>query len=261
MQLVTVWFSSLKNFISNVTLRISHSFLLSNSEVSYSSIKYVDQDTPFNENKSVSCFPVTIGKSKQRQALKLYKDPVDPKTFWMEVLFLRRLHHPNVANLKGHIFSDNHSGVIVEYSDYGTLFDLLHMDRFKQFRPLPLELQLHFAKEIALGLDYLRGLGVIHKRLRSSNIVVKSIDLAPGNHVILSDFGASQQEADHDARTKRNDCFLFYILVLIPNLVAPMQFRSLQPLLRALSLQATLTLWMSTRLVFYYGKSQRASCR
>eukprot|EP01122_Echinamoeba_exundans_P007600 TRINITY_DN236_c0_g1_i4.p1 TRINITY_DN236_c0_g1~~TRINITY_DN236_c0_g1_i4.p1 ORF type:complete len:1103 (-),score=195.73 TRINITY_DN236_c0_g1_i4:4688-7939(-) len=167
-------------------------------EVSYSSVKYVDQDTPFNENKSLSCHAVTIGKSKQKQALKLYKDPVDPKTFWMEVLFLRRLHHPNVANLKGHIFSDNHSGVIVEYSDYGTLFDLLHMDRFKQFRPLPLELQLHFAKEIALGLDYLRGLGVIHKRLRSSNIVVKSLDLAPGNHVILSDFGASMQETDHD---------------------------------------------------------------
>lgn len=189
------------NFRSIRAASIQNLTFLRFIEVSFPSVKFVDADTPFNENKSLSCFAVTIGKAKQKQALKLYKDPVDPKTFWMEVLFLRRLHHPNVANLKGHIFSDNHSGVLVEFSDYGTLFDLLHMDRFKQYRPLPLELQLHFAKDIALGLDYLRSLGVVHKRLKSSNIVVKSLDVAPGHHVILSDFGAGAQEPDHDTRT------------------------------------------------------------
>jgi serine/threonine protein kinase len=101
----------------------------------------------------------------------------------------------------------------LDFSDYGTLFDILHTAKWKKVRPLPLELVIFFAKDIAHGLEYLNSLGmlpqlsvtlvvqltakylgVIHRKLKSENIVVKSLENGPGIHLLLSDFGVAGKD-------------------------------------------------------------------
>jgi serine/threonine protein kinase len=71
----------------------------------------------------------------------------------------RKLNHPNVTALRGFVHSNDHLGVLLDFSDYGTLFDVLHTARWKKVRPLPLDLVIQFAKDIALGLEYLSSIG------------------------------------------------------------------------------------------------------
>jgi serine/threonine protein kinase len=59
--------------------------------------------------------------------------------------------------------------MITEYMDGGSLFDLLHTKKQKLME----DQMLQISEEIAKGMAYLHGRGVVHCDLKSSNILVR----------------------------------------------------------------------------------------
>ncbi|XP_050683413.1 mitogen-activated protein kinase kinase kinase 12-like isoform X1 [Leptidea sinapis] len=94
---------------------------------------------------------------------------------------LLKLQHENIVKFIGVCTSPPQFCVIMEYCQYGSLYDFIHSNT--TFAPKQL---LKWAKEIAVGMVYLHGHKIIHRDLKSPNILI-SDDLV----VKVSDFGTS----------------------------------------------------------------------
>ena len=73
--------------------------------------------------------------------------------------------------------------MITEYLEGGSLFDLLHKEHIK----LTEEKLVLLVEDIALGMSYLHGRGVLHCDLKSGNILIDS-----NWNIKLCDFGLSR---------------------------------------------------------------------
>jgi len=88
-------------------------------------------------------------------ALKLFKYKNSNYTalpmFRKEVAILAKLRHPQIVLFMGHVTTPNTVGIVMEYADMGSLYDLLHKKNIK-FEP---QLLYKIAQQIALGINYL----------------------------------------------------------------------------------------------------------
>jgi serine/threonine protein kinase len=73
----------------------------------------------------------------------------------------------------------------MEYVEHGSLFDILHRSRGQ----LTVEQTLGFARDIAEGMSFLHASGVLHRDLKSANILVDG-----ASRPKICDFGLSQEE-------------------------------------------------------------------
>ncbi|CAG4977785.1 unnamed protein product [Colias eurytheme] len=102
---------------------------------------------------------------------------------------LLKLNHENIVRFRGVCTSPPHFCIIMEYCQYGPLFDFLHSNTV--FMPKQL---LKWAKEIARGMGYLHANKIIHRDLKSPNILISD------NLVVkVSDFGTSREWNDVSA--------------------------------------------------------------
>ncbi|XP_061164753.1 mitogen-activated protein kinase kinase kinase 13-like [Saccostrea echinata] len=95
---------------------------------------------------------------------------------------LRRLNHPNVITFKGVCTQAPCYCIIMEYCPYGQLYEVL-----RDGKEIPPALILDWAKQIASGMHYLHSHKIIHRDLKSPNILVAKNDV-----VKISDFGTSK---------------------------------------------------------------------
>ena len=72
---------------------------------------------------------------------------------------------------------------VMRFASNGSLFGLIHDGK----RELPLALQLSLLKDICLGMAYLHQQNVIHRDLKSANVLLDS-----ENRGLISDFGLSK---------------------------------------------------------------------
>ncbi|XP_033101344.1 mitogen-activated protein kinase kinase kinase 13-A-like [Anneissia japonica] len=96
---------------------------------------------------------------------------------------LRRLNHPNLVAIRGVSTQAPCFCIIMEYCPYGQLYEVL-----REGREIPPKLMVDWTKQIATGMHYLHCHKILHRDLKSPNVLVANNDV-----VKISDFGTSRQ--------------------------------------------------------------------
>lgn len=150
-----------------------------------------------------------LGKYKESSvAVKILRPPDDDeevamrleRQFTCEVNVLSRVHHKNIVKFVGACRKPPVSCIVTEYLPLGSVKSyLIDQGNFS----LPLALVTSMALDIAQGMEYLHAKGVIHRDLKSENLV-----LADDLCVKITDFGVACFESEissltHDVGTYR----------------------------------------------------------
>jgi serine/threonine protein kinase len=119
------------------------------------------------------------------------------RNFNREAEMMIGLRHPHIIQFYGICVEKERLWIVMEWAKNGSLYDVLR----DKSRSLPWDLRLRMAEEAAKGLAYLHGLHIIHRDLKSHNLLVDA-DM----HIKVTDFGlaivreeVSQQSATQHA--------------------------------------------------------------
>jgi len=96
-------------------------------------------------------------------------DKKDAEMLLMEVRYLQRLRHPRLVSFLGCCNRPPHVLMLIEYMEGGSLHGLLFG---KGKRMLPFPEKLRMAQQIADGLTYLHEISIVHRDLKTMNIVL-----------------------------------------------------------------------------------------
>ncbi|KAH0947764.1 hypothetical protein HN011_002296 [Eciton burchellii] len=116
--------------------------------------------------------------NKEIVAVKKVKEPKET-----DIRHLRKLNHPNIVQFKGVCTQDQCYCIIMEYCPFGPLYDLLRAGE-----PVPPARLVSWSKQLAAGMAYLHAHKIIHRDLKSPNVLI-----GQGEIVKISDFGTSRQ--------------------------------------------------------------------
>ena len=95
-------------------------------------------------------------------AIKELDDYTDPKEFNDEVLLMSQLDHENIVRFVGSCNTPRLC-IVMEFIEGGSLYRVLHVQK-RQLEP---EAVTSLLRDIAKGLSYLHGQGVLHRDLKS----------------------------------------------------------------------------------------------
>ena len=102
--------------------------------------------------------------------------------FGNEIKYLQSLNHPNIISYYGHVITSDHVIIVTEYATKGTLHDnLKNKDR------LPPKLKLKWAIQAAKGIKYLQDKKILHRDIKSINLLIDSDD-----NLKICDFGIAR---------------------------------------------------------------------
>ncbi|RCV14788.1 hypothetical protein SETIT_3G006300v2 [Setaria italica] len=167
--------------------------------------------------------------------------------FLQEVTILKSVNHDNVVRFYGACTKQRKYVIVTEYMPGGNLYDFLH----KQKNTVDLTMVLRIAIGISRGMDYLHQNNIVHRDLKTANLLMGS------DHVVkIADFGVSRnppQEGDMTAETgtyrwmapevinhkpydHRADVFSFAV-VLWELVTSKMPYENLTPLQAALGVR------------------------
>jgi len=107
------------------------------------------------------------------------------KEFRKELKIMRTLRHPNIVEFLGACVEPNRMCIITEYLSNGSLEDVLERNA-KLSKRIGIKRIVSLAKDIARGLNWLHHKGIIHRDLKTANILVDSNGKGK-----LADFGLS----------------------------------------------------------------------
>jgi serine/threonine protein kinase len=88
------------------------------------------------------------------------------KEFEKECTVMFQLHHPHIVQLFG-VCMDSEYAMVMEYAPNGNLYEFLHSDK-----ELTTPLALEYGIGIALGVQYLHDCKVLHRDIKSHNVLL-----------------------------------------------------------------------------------------
>ncbi|BFU24198.1 protein kinase, putative [Entamoeba histolytica HM-3:IMSS] len=121
--------------------------------------------------------------------------------FQHEFGVLSKLDHTNIVKFFG-VFQDEHQKMmmVMEYCDRGSLYDVLSKGDLK----MKFETLFDFSEQIAKGLEYLHNKNILHRDLKSLNILVQTkVNEKGQEHLVLKicDFGLSRFNSTDNLNT------------------------------------------------------------
>ncbi|XP_038826891.1 tyrosine-protein kinase receptor Tie-2-like [Salvelinus namaycush] len=140
--------------------------------------------------------------------MKEYASKDDHRDFAGELEVLCKLgHHPNIINLLGACEHRGYLYLAIEFAPHGNLLDFLRKSRVLETDPafaianstastLTSQQLLHFAADVARGMDYLAQKQFIHRDLAARNILVGDNFVAK-----IADFGLSRGQEVYVKKT------------------------------------------------------------
>ncbi|KAK4788398.1 hypothetical protein SAY86_019717 [Trapa natans] len=130
-----------------------------------------------------------LGNGRPVAIKRLYEHNLKrAEQFMNELVIMTRLQHPGLVKLHGCTSRRSQELLLVfEYVPNGTVADHLFRGRGATSAPLPWRTRLDIAIEAADALAYLHASDVIHRDLKTANIL-----LDKGFHVKVADFGLSR---------------------------------------------------------------------
>jgi hypothetical protein len=137
--------------------------------------------------------------------------------FKKEVAMMKKLHSPNTVSLYAVCAEKPHYCLVMEYMPGGSLYQLLHSG--KKLNP---EAKIKIAIEIGSGLHYLHGRDILHRDLKSLNVLIDSSGTAK-----LADFGLAivktetQTLAATKTRSAQQEKMVGSFLWMAPELFQP----------------------------------------
>jgi serine/threonine protein kinase len=90
-----------------------------------------------------------------------------------EIAMMSRMRSPYVVEVLGYCSSGHILTIVMEYMVKGSLYDVLHVRK----EPLSLIQRMRMARQCALGVAHLHAAGVIHRDIKSMNILVRFFSL------------------------------------------------------------------------------------
>ena len=117
------------------------------------------------------------GESKKFATKKLDREEMEKEQDAMkylrnEIVILQFLNHPNIVKFEEVKKTKKHFYIIMEYCNGGDLTGALEKYREKYGKPFPEEIVQHFMKQIISAFKYLHSLKVIHRDVKTDNILL-----------------------------------------------------------------------------------------
>lgn len=113
--------------------------------------------------------------------------------FQQEVRMLARLKHPNIVRFIGACRKPMVWCIVTEYAKGGSVRQFLMK---RQNRSVPLKLAIRQALDVARGMAYVHGFGLIHRDLKSDNLLIFS-----DKSIKIADFGVARIEVQTEGMT------------------------------------------------------------
>jgi len=132
-------------------------------------------------------------------AVKDFRTPVLDATVSKDVLheiaLLERLRSPYIVTFYGMVMSSKHNCIVMELAPMGSLASVLTKHR------LTYNLKVKIALDCAKGMMFLHCNHVLHRDLKTDNLLVMSLDLESPQRIKITDFGTSRMITDEAARS------------------------------------------------------------
>jgi tRNA A-37 threonylcarbamoyl transferase component Bud32 len=113
--------------------------------------------------------------------------------FQQEVMMLATLKHPNIVRFIGACRKPMLWCIVTEYAKGGSVRQFLTK---RQNRSVPLKLAVKQALDVARGMSYVHGLGLIHRDLKSDNLLIFT-----DRSIKIADFGVARIEVQTEGMT------------------------------------------------------------
>ena len=114
---------------------------------------------------------------KNYAAKQILKSQFKNKTlldyFANEVTLLKQLNHKNIVGFKDLIEKDDEIYLFTEYCNGGSLENILRFHLYNLNSPIPERTVKYFIKNILQGIAYLNENNIIHRDIKSNNILLK----------------------------------------------------------------------------------------
>jgi len=124
--------------------------------------------------------------------------PEAHRSFMQEAYAFEQLDHPSICKFYGKFVCEGAPALVLEYMAGGNLYDYLHCRGRTPCNVQPADELSRLALEVAAGIEYRHSVGLMHRDIKSTNIL-----LDDQRHAKISDFGISTRAdlPEHTAET------------------------------------------------------------